>query len=384
MIRCRECEYTLIRRGLSRNQKYEIMTEKVLEKLDKEVTEQVNKLRTERMDVSFGELVSMYEDGEIIINPSFQRYFRWTDEQKTLFIESLLLGIPIPPIFVATNGQGIWELVDGLQRVSTYLSFVGVLRTDKEVKDQNGWSLLAGGRVESLEGFTYATLPQKLRYTLKRSVCRVEILKWDSSYDMRFELFNRLNTGGTPLTQQEIRNCIFRDISPKFNDFLKELAMNKNFINSVSLSKEQNQCLYNEELILRFISLYAAGSKIQTSISQHMTRFMETALKNPSFDYSAYGTVFKRVFAILCPLGPNIFRQKNGDFATALYDVITYGIATNLDRFEAVPSSVILEIIDKKVRTDAQLLRVSRRGGNNKKMRIVNRLRIAKEIFSHE
>lgn len=359
------------------------MTDKKIAKLEKEVTEQVNMLRTERMDVSFGELLSMYENKEIIINPSFQRYYRWNEEQKTRFIESLLLGIPIPPIFVATNGQGVWELVDGLQRISTYLSFVGVLKTDKGIKKENGWALLAGDRVESLEGFTYETLPQKFRYALKRSVCRVEILKWDSSYDMRFELFNRLNTGGTPLTQQEIRNCIFRDISPKFNDFLKKLTEERDYIDSVGLSNAQIECLYNEELILRFISLYAAGDNIKTSISQHMTRFMENALKNAAFDYDTYEAIFKRVFAVLKPLGPQIFRQKNGDFATALYDVITYGIATNLEKYEGMSKEGILNLINTKVRKDENLLRVSRRGGNNQRTRIINRLKLAKEIFAN-
>lgn len=359
------------------------MTDKIITKLEQELTEQVNMLRTERMDISFGELLSMYENKEIIISPSFQRYYRWNEEQKTRFIESLLLGIPVPPIFVATNGQGVWELVDGLQRISTYLSFVGVLKTDKGIRKENGWALLAGDRVESLEGFTYETLPQKFRYALKRSVCRVEILKWDSSYDMRFELFNRLNTGGTPLTQQEIRNCIFRDISPRFNDFLKKLTEERDFIGAVGLTNAQIECLYNEELILRFISLYAAGDNIKTSISQHMTRFMENALKNTSFDYDAYEAVFKRVFAVLKPLGPQIFRQKNGDFATALYDVITYGIATNLEKYEGMPKEGIRNLIDTKVRKDENLLRVSRRGGNNQRTRIINRLKLAKEIFAN-
>ena len=71
--------------------------------LEKDIIEQSNLLRTERLDLSFGELLNMYENGEIIISPSFQRLFRWSEEQKTRFIESLLLGIPIPPIFVATT-----------------------------------------------------------------------------------------------------------------------------------------------------------------------------------------------------------------------------------------------------------------------------------------
>ncbi|MFN6036372.1 MAG: DUF262 domain-containing protein, partial [Dolichospermum sp.] len=74
----------------------------------------------------------MYEDKEIVIKPAFQRYFRWDEEQRTRFIESILLGIPIPPIFVAEDGDGVWELVDGLQRISTVLSFFGVLKSEDE------------------------------------------------------------------------------------------------------------------------------------------------------------------------------------------------------------------------------------------------------------
>lgn len=98
--------------------------------LESQVQELRNSLTTDRMDMSFGEIMNMYEQGEIIISPEFQRLFRWTIEQKTKFIESILLGIPIPPIFVAEDNDGRWELVDGLQRISTVLSFFGILRTD--------------------------------------------------------------------------------------------------------------------------------------------------------------------------------------------------------------------------------------------------------------
>lgn len=90
--------------------------------LESQVQELRNSLTTDRMDMSFGEIMNMYEQGEIIISPEFQRLFRWTIEQKTKFIESILLGIPIPPIFVAEDNDGRWELVDGLQRISTVLS----------------------------------------------------------------------------------------------------------------------------------------------------------------------------------------------------------------------------------------------------------------------
>lgn len=351
--------------------------------LDAELTKQSNMLRTERLDVSFGEILNMYEHGEIIIDPAFQRLFRWDDEQQTRFIESLLLGIPIPPIFVAANSEGVWELVDGLQRVSTFLSFVGVLRLSKQLDKKNKWSLLSGTRVSSLEGYTYETLPQKYRLALKRAVCRVEILKWDSSYDMRYELFSRLNTGGTPLTQQEIRNCIFRDISSTFNDFLHGLANSIDFKKSVSLSHEQYECLFNEELVLRFFALLDSdeGSKIKTGFAQYMTEYMKGALQDIHYDYDGHKKLFLRVFKVLVKLGKKTFRQSNGVFATSLYDVITYGVAINIDKYEKLEPFEIQDLISQKVKKNDNFIRFSRRGGNNQKERIVNRIKVAKELF---
>ena len=351
--------------------------------LDNEITQQSNMLRTERLDVSFGEILNMYEHGEIIIDPAFQRLFRWDDDQKTRFIESLILGIPIPPIFVAANSEGVWELVDGLQRISTFLSFVGVLRLGKQLDKKNKWIMQSGTRVESLEGYTYETLPQKYRLALKRAVCRVEILKWDSSYDMRYELFNRLNTGGTPLTQQEIRNCIFRDISSKFNDFLHELAGNVDFKRTLLLSHEQNECLFNEELVLRFFALYDSGANmdIRSGFAQYMTDYMKRALQNEAYDYTGHKKLFVRVFKVLVKLGHKIFRQNNGMFATSLYDVITYGVAINIDKYEKEDPKEIQKLINERVRKNETFLKVSRKGGNNQKERIINRIKVAKEVF---
>jgi len=356
-----------------------------IERLKIEIEEQRNLLNTDRLDVSFGELMSMYERKEIVIKPAFQTYLRWDQEQKTRFIESILLGIPIPPIFVAEDGDGVWELVDGLQRVSTVLSFFGILRIEDNgiQSEKNNWVLSEGERVHSLEGFTYETIPNQFRLNIKRATCRVEILRWNSNYDMRFELFNRLNTGGSPLTPQEIRNCIYRDISSKFNDFLKEIADNQDFRTLIDLSYEQYEQLYDEELALRFISLYRNLNNVKTSISQHMTAFMKSALDNENFDYDEYKHIFSQVFALLQPLGREIFRQPDGKFATALYDVITIGVGENYDHYKSQPPEIILNKIDNEVRTDEVLIKFSRKGGNNQKTRIINRLREAQRIFSN-
>ena len=98
-----------------------------LEKLRKELKEARKFIKTDSYSMSIGEIINLYRDKELILNPAFQRLFRWNDEQKTKFIESILIGIPIPQIFVAQQAGGIWSIVDGVQRISTLLQLTGNL-----------------------------------------------------------------------------------------------------------------------------------------------------------------------------------------------------------------------------------------------------------------
>ena len=127
-----------------------------------------NSLSTDRLDMSFGEIMNMYDRDEIIIDPDFQRLFRWDDYQKTRFIESLIIGIPVPPIFVAEDENGRWELVDGLQRISTVLSFFSLL---KNLQEKNGWIMKEGDIVEYFQDLGCKDLPLKLQLNIKSDVC---------------------------------------------------------------------------------------------------------------------------------------------------------------------------------------------------------------------
>ena len=336
-----------------------------------------NTLQTDKLDMSFGEIMSMYERGEIIINPDFQRLYRWSEYQKTRFIESVIIGIPIPPVFVAEDATGRWELVDGLQRLSTIFSFFGNLKGEQVI---NKWVLGAGDMLQSLDGYNVDTLPLKIQFNIKRAVCRVEIIKWNSDYDLRFELFNRLNTGGSPLTNQEIRNSLYRSISSTFNDFLKGMAANKNFIQSVNVTEEQVGQLYLEELVLRFMSLFQNRNNVKKSIAQHMTDFMKDAVANQQFDYHKYKDVFNRTFEILKPLGKGVFNSRNGNFSTAVYDTTVIGIAENLHLYGNVNSNILKNKI-KEVRSDEVYQALTRSGGNNSVERVRKRLEFAKTIF---
>ena len=102
--------------------------------LETEIVKASQDIKKDGYDMSVGELLNLYSDNELIIDPEFQRFFRWDITRKTRFVESLLLGIPIPPIFVFQNEAGVWELIDGLQRLSTIFEFVGILKDpDKKI-----------------------------------------------------------------------------------------------------------------------------------------------------------------------------------------------------------------------------------------------------------
>src|SRR5207302_2762577 len=99
--------------------------------LQQEIDARRSEIRTDDYAMSIGEWISLYENKEIDIHPEFQRFFRWDIWQKSRLIESILLGIPIPPIFVSQRKDGVWDVVDGLQRLSTILQFAGILRDEE-------------------------------------------------------------------------------------------------------------------------------------------------------------------------------------------------------------------------------------------------------------
>ena len=158
--------------------------------LEQEVAHQKMQLSIDSINMSFGELINLYKNKELIIRPEHQCFFRWTAKQKTALIESMLLSITLPPIFVSEDENGVWELIDGLPIVTTFLSFFGEFGSDSPSIGHK-WALEAGGLLKYLKGFTIDTLPQKYKIILKRTTCRVEILRSESDSNMKHELFNR-------------------------------------------------------------------------------------------------------------------------------------------------------------------------------------------------
>ena len=200
--------------------------------------EQVAKVRTQGKDYSFNELLSMYEDDELVIEPDYQRLFRWSNVQASRFIESVILELPLPPIFVIEIDEGKYELIDGLQRISSYFYFRGKLNAPhRNISLGNALELDGCDIVAGLDGYTYELLPRALEIKLKRHTIRVEVIRKESESRIRYHMFKRLNKGGSILSEQEIRNCTIRLLDNTVNKFLIDCSKNEDFANTVIPNK---------------------------------------------------------------------------------------------------------------------------------------------------
>lgn len=320
--------------------------------LNDEISQYRQEIKTQRMDMSFGEIANMYRDNELIISPEYQRSFRWDEQRQTDFIESILLGIPFPSIFVATNEDGTWELIDGLQRVSTVLSFLGELKpVDGKENVKNRLKLLEGGLVKGLKGLTFQTLPREYRLQIKRTPCRVEIILKESNFNMRYELFKRLNTGGEGLSRQEIRNCIFRGLDSQYTNLIKELAGNDNFKSIIKINDQKQESMYYDELVLRFLALKNCISDYSESNIQD---FMDKYLKRQceSFDAAQANedkTLFLDIINRLKLIGDDtIFSLGTQHFSTSMYDAIMLGLSANRDSLKFSNEELLSKFVSLK------------------------------------
>lgn len=266
----------------------------------------VSKVHTQSLDLSFNELLDMHQNGELNISPEYQRLFQWSEGARSRFIESLLLEMPVPPIYVLEEEDGRYLLIDGLQRISSYLHLRGELdapHVDPPVAKGDKLRLEDCDIVEALNGKTYDDLGTALQIRLKRAFIRVEVVRKGSDSKFRYYMFKRLNTGGQKLTEQQIRNCTIRLLDPTFNDFIIELSNNEDFKLCIeTLSYQQKITAYDQELVLRFFALRNWKSKFKHDVADFLTEYME-AISDPSngelFDYEEQRAAFLKTFAIL-------------------------------------------------------------------------------------
>lgn len=203
--------------------------------LQDEIEKASREIQTDGYSMSIGELMSLYNSGELDLHPEFQREFRWKSPQKSRLIESILLGIPIPPIFVFQRIDGVWDVIDGLQRMSTILEFAGELKNEQGEraaplqlsKTRYLPSLAQKFWNDPNEALSFNEAQRRL---IKRAKLDVKIIKNDTSQTSKYELFDRLNTGGSIASDQEVRDCLLIMADRSMYQWLRNLADDPNFV----------------------------------------------------------------------------------------------------------------------------------------------------------
>ncbi len=313
--------------------------------------EQIDKMRPEiRSDhysMSIGEWISLYEDESINLHPEFQSFFRWTSSQKTRLIESILLGIPIPPIFVAQREDGVWDIVDGLNRLSTIYELIGKLKDEHNncvepliLEGTKYLPDLAGKKWEDNDN-PQNSLTQNQRLLIKRAKIDVTIILEESDDNAKYELFQRLNTGGSIATVQEVRNCILVMNNQKMFHWMKKLSQSEIFKDCVGLSEKSIAEQYDMELLLKFLVFRNLEADEIRNISNNFNEFLTDKMielsENPHFDYSEAEMAFNKTFEILNEqMGIDSFRRYSptkdkflGGFLVSAYEFIALGIGHN-------------------------------------------------------
>lgn len=310
--------------------------------LQAEIDTQRSLIRTDSYPMSVGELLNLYKDGEIDVHPEFQRIYRWTDGQKTKLIESILLGIPLPPIFVAQRSDGVWDVVDGVQRLSTILQFTGVLKNE-DGETVPPFSLLRTKYLPSLEGATWAGADKAKRFTkdqqlyLKRAKIDMNIVLKESSDSAKYELFMRLNTGGTALSAQEVRNCVMVMAHRKLYEWLRGLAETRSFKGAIGLSDRLVDEQYHMELATRFVLFRSMAERDLSAVSD-IGEFLNTQLavldrireQQRVIEEEAFNQTFSFIYDMM---GDEAFRRYDtgrqkfmGGFSISAFESVALGV----------------------------------------------------------
>jgi hypothetical protein len=362
-----------------------------MQSIDDQIEKKIGEVRTESFDLSFGEIINLYSQQELIIQPEYQRLFRWSNQQKSRLIESILLELPIPQIFTIENSNGVLELIDGLQRLSSVIQFIdaNVLNKNKEENERLDPLKLEGcDQIIELNGQIFEDLSLRLKLRIKRSSVRTVIIKRQSRSFLRYEMFKRLNTGGSILAPQEIRNCSSRmlgDEGIRFYSFLQEKALYPSFVNCTeTLSQAEKDQKGDEELVLRFFAAKNSQDLFKVSVRDWLDTYMESILLGKlNFEYESEAREFQKLFDYLNGvLGSGAFvRYRNnipiGALAPAYFEAVAIGIYRMIDQVQRIPDDLVKEKIIQVVQTDAFKENIG--PGSGTRTKLSNRIRNVQE-----
>lgn len=319
-------------------------------------------------DMPVDSIVRRLERGDIFV-PSFQRNYVWSQKQASRFLESLLLGLPVPGIFLFKEPHNRkLMVVDGQQRLATLERFYAGLF--------NGKKFVLTGVSEEFSGLGYNGLNAYHRRELDDAIIHATIFQQLKPGDDRssvYSVFERLNTGGSHLHPQEIRACVYRG---ELSDLLSRLAQEKSW---KVLYRSNNSRKKDEEIILRFLALSYALDSYERPMKQFLNDFMEKHMNLDDERCRTFGDTFRTVTSTVAEyLGPEALRPQR-NLNVAVVDAVMVGLAQRLRR-GPISDKEELVVEHKKLmrRLEEEDLYKS---GTTDKDRVHRRIQIAVETY---
>jgi hypothetical protein len=316
-------------------------------------------IRTKSADPEIESLYNKWKRGKLVLQPGFQRQYVWDRAKASRLIESVLLAVPLPIIYLAEELDNKESVIDGQQRLTTFFSFLDGKFPAGEVFKLSGLRVF-----HELNGKAFKDLEEGLQDAIRFSEVRVITILKDSDSDLKFEIFERLNTGSVPLNDMELRNCIYRG---PYMELLRELSADADFRKLLKLERPDRR-MKDIELVLRFAAFYhGTYLKYQAPMRRFLNRDMETHQQISASQATELRQAFKTACQVTWSLfGERSFRRfsrgidddRNGSweprrFNASLYDV-TMGVLCQYEknRLYAALDSVREALIDLMASND--------------------------------
>lgn len=303
-----------------------------------DILHQSRTVRYDTKDYTIGYLVSEFNpikesteekkiSSKMFVIPEYQRNSIWTPADKSLFIESIFLGLPIPFLFFCERDDGTTEIVDGVQRITTLYSFIN-----------NELRLSSLQKLNSLNGFRYSDLSDAIQRKFKNRALRIIVLDGDTSLSFRQDLFSRVNRSGRKITDAEFRRGTFPGA---LTDFIDKCSSDPLFIKLCPLSAKKVDRYARFELVLRFFSFVNHYKEFKHDVAPFLDKFL---LENQSiFDETIYYSEFNKMCKFVEAYFPNGFAKPDSQQAVpnVRFEAISVGVALALrENPDLVPTNM--------------------------------------------
>ena len=396
----KKIEESVFKFNITKNTNYYIKTN---DEINEKYLKGEVRIVTEQARYPLSTIKDMFNGSDYILNPDFQRRHRWDNYKRSKLIESFIINVPIPPIFLYEKEYSVYEVMDGLQRITAIKEFY----EDKY--------MLEGLEIwPELNGKTYSSLPDQVRKGIdRRYISSIILLKEtakdsETAKDLKQLVFSRINSGGAKLEDQEYRNALYPG---PFNDLTIELARNQTFCdifdiplpterenvseNIVSVGLRENpkyKTMKDAETVLRFFAMLKIDFWESVTLSKFLDIFLKCANKLPQEAIAYYKNLFESTIQLAYDIfGENTFcmwkKNSKGDAfrwakraTIVLYDPLMVVLSENIDKNECLVSmkNDIVNGIKELFETNDELLN----GRNTSPSNVKERIRIFRDYFN--